>query len=201
MRSTNSRVYFLFAFIFVGLSAFAQRDYKTPKHALGLEVNATYTHLMSYWSNSNIAKYYDRIVDGASIVLPYQFSSDEYITGFQTGLGFHMWGVSRSNNQWSYYTIGVPVVLQLKLSKPFWLELGFQINTLVYEDIVEDEQNIQIPNIEGQAVLGFRYNIYKTWSFKGRMHFGLTPALTQFSEAYRMIAFELGMAYLFPLKK
>lgn len=203
MRLIIRRTFFVLAFAFAGLSVFAQRDYKTPKHALGLEFNATYSVLSAYRSNdySNKSQPIYSTTGGTSIILPYQFSSDEYIAGFQTGVGFHMWGISRRDDQWRYYTIGVPVVLQLKVSKPFWLEMGFQVNALVDENMSKDKEDADFPTFEGQGLLGFRYHIYKTWSFKGRAHIGLTPAVTRSNNAYRMFAFELGMAYLFPLKK
>ena len=118
---------------------------------MGLEFNATYSVLSAYRSNdySNKSQPIYSTTGGTSIILPYQFSSDEYITGFQTGVGFHMWGISRRDDQWRYYTIGVPVVFQLKVSKPFWLEMGFQVNALVDENMSKDKEDADFPTFEG----------------------------------------------------
>ena len=78
------------------------------------------------------------------------------------------------------------------------------------------------PLMELQSVLGFRYHIFRTLAFKLRLHYGLTPAYRvdymelityqneeghwlqkaeERSDNYRFYVIELGISYLFPLKK
>ncbi|MCC5918725.1 MAG: outer membrane beta-barrel protein [Cryomorphaceae bacterium] len=126
----------------------------------------------------------------------------------------------------SFYLLGIPLIFQFKLSKKFWLEGGLQVNLPVYNTLkfaggwqanksLYEAPPGSFPNMELQSVFGFRYHIFQSLAFKFRFHYGLTPSYfydipshnsSVFSPEerrfrYRLTGFELGLAYLFPLKK
>ncbi|MCH8478266.1 MAG: hypothetical protein LAT56_10005 [Wenzhouxiangella sp.] len=126
----------------------------------------------------------------------------------------------------SYYLLGVPLIAQFKLSKKFWMEGGLQVNLPVYNTLdfadgfqanrsLYSEPPGSLPNMELQSIFGFRYHIFRSFAVKFRFHYGLTPAYfydipennsSVFSQEdrrfnYRLTGFEIGLAYLFPLKK
>jgi hypothetical protein len=209
----------------------AQKQYKTPEHSLGFELSWSASDLSNYRSNSDFFLGTSmRSGFGGSVVASYQYAPKKSFMGFQSGAGFYMWGtryLKRFNYETeSLYAIGIPLVGQFKVSKSFWIESGFQVNFLVYNTLrgagawESPEFNIpevvrpgKVPISELQGVLGFRYHIFKSLAFKARFHYGLTPAYLYRESAfapnmpgdvyyrYRLNVFELGMSYLFPLKK
>jgi hypothetical protein len=209
---------------------FSQKQYKTPVHSLGVEVNWAVVELADYRKNFDIFGYGDighGTGYGGSFVFPYQYAPKSSFFGFQSGLGFFMWGTSYSRiGSWqteteSLYSIGIPLVTQFKVGRAFWLEAGGQTNFAVYNTLrqagnfsspVYDSPG-QLPIAELQAVFGFRYHFFRSFSFKARIHYGLTPAYrvnfpafppnypTELNYRYRFMAFEMGLSYLFPWKK
>lgn len=218
----NIKLYFLLVWV-VCLNTnklIGQKHYVTPKHSIGLELSYSLALLQNYSSNYSQI-YYSfptySFGNGSSLILPYQYSSKKSFLGFQSGLGLFMWSVNRSSGftteNYDFYTIGLPIVVQFKVSKSFWIESGFQINFPVYNSLFAHNQPISVSDVEIQAVLGFRYHLFKSFSFRGRIHHGISPAYQFSHEAmpifgapsanyrYRLIAFEMGVSYLFPLKK
>lgn len=203
------------------VAAQAQKDYTMPKHALGLEVSQSITNLHE---SSRLYTGY-----GGSIAIPYQYAPKKSIWGIQSGVGLYLWGVQSQRTStmggWQYgrdkhsfYSIGIPVVLQLKVSRAFWFEGGAQINKGVYTQLDRNDwfQHGDMTALEMQAVFGFRYHIFRTLSIKARAHLGLNPAfindgspgldneLVSFqrqTERLNFVALELGISYLFSLKK
>jgi len=206
---------------------FSQKQYKTPVHSMGLEANWSSCGL-AHWNifslpSSGQPKYAPTY--GGSVVFPYQYAPKSSFIGLQSGLGFFMWGASNrrgwNSNSESLYFVGIPLAAQIKVSRAFWLEAGVQTNFAVYNELrhIKNWNNSavnqpgQLPIAELQAIFGFRYHIFRSFSFKARIHHGLTPAYRinfppeppQYPDEknyrYRFMAFEMGMSYLFPLKK
>ncbi|MCC5917679.1 MAG: hypothetical protein JJU02_10195 [Cryomorphaceae bacterium] len=214
----------------------AQNHYKTPEHSLGIEASWSASNLFNFKSNADqqfsfgLYNLETFTGFGGSILIPYQYAPKGTFLGFQSGLGFFMWGTKYRTsgfNQFeneSLYALGIPLVAQFKLGKSFWLESGFQANFAVYNSLrdagrwdssktLQEQPPGRLPLVELQSVLGFRYHFYKSWSIKARLHIGLTPAYhinlvasgedfhEEIHNRYRLAVFELGMGYLFPLKK
>lgn len=198
-----------------------QKHYVTPKHSLGIEISYSIGALETFSSNFRQPNEFPfpRYIrgNGGSILIPYQYSSKKSFMGFQSGLGLYMWGVGRIRNtrfeNQGYYTLGVPILAQFKVSKSFWIESGSQVNIPVYNSLSEHPYPVEIPIAEIQALFGFRYNIYKSLAFRGRVHHGLTrayqftypsniePGAPGATYRYRLFVAEIGLSYLFPLKK
>ena len=213
--------------------SFSQKQYKTPVHSVGLEVNWSVSGLEDYRQNFDLpalSSSYHIEGFGGSVVVPYQYAPKSSFFGLQSGLGFFMWGNryrkggGLQTETESLYSVGVPVVAQLKVSRAFWLETGLQVNFAVYNTLRDagnwdssttflEESPGKIPIAELQAILGFRYHFFRSFSFKARIHYGLTPAYRISYPAYppevtfdqnfryRFLVFEMGLSYLFPLKK
>lgn len=225
MRNTVGQI--LALLFLMPMIGFSQKKYNPSKHALGLEVSWSVSVLGDYLSNFDVPFYQAKHNEGfgGSIVVPYQYAPESSFIGLQSGLGFFMWGTSyrRSGSLQteteSLYFIGVPLISQFKVSRMFWLEAGLQANTAVYNTLRDagewnwqEEPPGQLPLVELQGVFGFRYHFFRSFSFKARVHYGLTPAYSivepvlhsqQQNETlrYRFFAFEMGLSYLFPLKK
>ena len=134
--------------------SFSQKQYKTPKHSLGVEVNFSASLLSNMRFDIVLIESYSPGF-GASFLVPYQYAPKSSFFGFQTGLGFYMWGTRHttqalsgsphapatitSNEKQSMYFLGIPLVSQFKLAKSFWLELGLQSNVPVYHSGVYAE--------------------------------------------------------------
>lgn len=228
MRNTVGQI--LVLLFLIPMMGFSQKKYNPPKHSLGLEVNWSVSVLGDYRNNSDLPVYFSAFHNegyGGSIVLPYQYAPKSSFFGLQSGLGFFMWGTSyRKSGSWqteteSLYSIGIPLVAQFKVAQMFWLETGLQANTAVYNTLREAGEwsfsNVdppgQLPLVELQGVFGFRYHFFRSFSFKVRAHYGLTPAYRRVFESfyssieetytlrYRFLVIEMGLSYLFPLKK
>jgi hypothetical protein len=224
---SKNYIYTVALLLSIPVLGFSQKQYKTPVHSMGMEVSWSSSWLEGFPSNYNDPGYDGSrhlVGFGGSIVIPYQYAPKSSFFGLQSGLGFFMWGTThQSNNSWgreteSLYFLGIPMAVQLKVFRPFWVELGVQTNFAVYNTILEagawNASNSQppgsLPFAELQGIFGFRYHVYRSLSFKARVHVGLTPAyqsenwLSFFAEdthQFRFVAFEMGLSYLFPLEK
>lgn len=214
----NKAFYALFFIVVCPVLLVAQKNYKTPEYSWGLELNWSASNLMDLkGTNSNVFNPKMRTGFGGSIVVPFQYAPKKSFFGFQSGLGFFMWGTTYRNwhikiEKESLYSIGIPMAVQFKVSKSFWLESGFQANFAVYNTLRHAGISGKLPLVELQYLLGFRYHIFKSLAIKARLHVGLTPAYQiiminppysqeDIHNQYRFGVFELGMSYLFPLKK
>ena len=215
----------------------AQTGYKTLVHSFGLELSQSVSLLGNMSSAEVLYEAYSPGF-GASIVVPYQYAPESSFLGFQSGLGFFMWGTryshgmpggtpgspgtSVSTENQSLYFIGVPLVAQLKVSRNFWVELGAQGNVPMHHSgrYAEAEHSGNghpifpigiMSGFEAQGLFGFRYHMYRSLSVKFRTHLGFTSAYrieytemitgNERTDRYRQVGFEVGLSYLFPLKR
>jgi len=227
MRNTVDKL--LVLLFLIPMMGVSQKKYKPPKHALGFEVNWSRSVLGEYRNNSDLPVYFSAFHNegyGGSIALPYQYTPKSSFFGLQSGLGFFMWGTSYRKSgsiqtvTESLYSVGIPLVAQFKVARMFWLEAGLQTNFAVYNTLRDKgawnrdtEPRGRLPLAELQSVIGFRYHFFRTFSFKVRAHYGLTPAYRRVLESYnpgtegvytlryRFVVIEMGLSYLFPLKK
>jgi hypothetical protein len=225
MLNTFSRV--LVFLLLIPIIGFSQKKYNPPKHSLGLEVSWSASVLASY--RNNVSRFpLQNTGYGGSFIIPYQYASKSSFIGLQSGVGFFMWGGTYRSG-WSIlesteslYSVGVPLVAQFKVGSAFWLEGGVQTNFAVYNSMryagdwpwTDRDPPGSLPIGELQGVFGFRYHFFQSFSFKARLHYGLTPAFRKieyrfpdpntvsvYTLRYRFIVFEMGLSYLFPLKK
>jgi hypothetical protein len=223
--------YTIFLIMFLPNIIHAQKHYKTQKHSLGFELSMSASELPGYQSNySNTRQtipFNSSTGYGGSVVFPYQYAPKSTFIGVQSGIGFFMWGIQRGSSydqKESLYMVGIPIVGQFKVSKSFWIETGVQgnipvYNTFYYSDLSNYQYSAppgRFPFMEMQAVLGFRYHLFRSLAFKFRAHYGLTPAyyinfpevhhpgylyIEESNYRYRLLVAELGICYLFPIKK
>lgn len=201
--------------LFGCLSGYGQRF--RAYHAIGAQFNTNYNGFSTRFDgnlNNSPSGQYNLSTLRLDILASYDYGMLKWL-GISTGAGFSLRGggiesLRGDDNRRDLYYMNIPVKLQFKPWKVFWIETGVENKLLLgYSDINPpqngffDADELRIYNLT--STIGFRFNLFRGLSLNAGYHIGLLPVAEIESEeglpysktTYKDFGASVGVRYMF----